>query len=80
MYTQCVYQIMFLHIQRNYNAIYQFQKFRSLRCVLSFSIIQEISNRTLPERTPKKPEYLTAKIATYKTGFVGIRSNFILDG
>ena len=29
------------------------------------SSIQEISSRTVPERTPKKPEYLISSIATY---------------
>ena len=32
------------------------------------------------EWTPKKPEYLIARIATYGTGSVGIRSHSIFDG
>ena len=34
-------------------------------------MFQEIFNRTVPERTPNKPEYLIAFFATYQTGSVG---------
>ena len=34
-------------------------------------MFQEIFNRTVPEQTPNKPEYLVAFFATYQTGSVG---------
>ena len=42
--------------------------------------IQEISNSTVPERTPTKTWVSNSSIATYWTGSVGIRSHLIYDG
>ena len=49
---------------------------KSQRFVVRIGLLQEISNRTVPERTPKKPEYLIA-LPTYISGSVGIRSHSI---
>ena len=43
-------------------------------------IIQELSNRTHGPRTPKKPEYLIALLATSLVRSVGIRSHASFDG